>query len=64
MKRILMMVLRNLYMVPYGWVRLCYRAGHVEKYKEEVMYSFLRGVDIQANKGGNGTIDAHGRETV
>ena len=35
MKRILMMVLRNLLMVPYAWIRLCYRAAHVDKYTEE-----------------------------
>lgn len=40
MKRILMMVLRNLVMVPYAWIRLCYRAAHVDKYSEEDMYSF------------------------
>ena len=48
MKRILMMVLRNLYMVPYGWVRLCYRAAHVDKYSEEDMYAFLRWIDLHA----------------
>ena len=40
MKRILMMVLRNLYLVPYGWIRLCYRAAHVDKYTEEDTYAF------------------------
>ncbi len=64
MKRILMMVLRNLYMVPYGWIRLCYRAAHVDKYTEEDMYSFLRWIDLRANKGGNVHIDAHGLENI
>ena len=35
MKRILLMVLRNLWFVPYGWFKLCYTAVHVEKYTEE-----------------------------
>ena len=35
MKRILLMVLRNLWFVPYGWFKLCYTAAHVEKYTEE-----------------------------
>ncbi len=64
MKRILMMVLRNLYMVPYGWVRLCYRAAHVDKYSEEDMYAFLRWIDLHANRGGRVHIDAHGRENI
>ena len=35
MKRILLMVLRNLWFVPYGWFKLCYTAVHVEKYTED-----------------------------
>ena len=64
MKRILMMVLRNLYMVPYGWIRLCYRAAHVDKYTEEDMYAFLRWIDLHANRGGRVHIDVHGRENI
>lgn len=64
MKRILMMVLRNLYMVPYGWIRLCYRAAHVDKYTEEDMYAFLRWIDLRANRGGRVHIDVHGRENI
>ena len=64
MKRILMMVLRNLFIVPYGWVRLCYRAAHVEKYSEDDMYSFLQWIDLHANRGGNVHIDVHGVENL
>ena len=64
MKRILMMVLRNLYIVPYGWIRLCYRAAHVDKYTEEDMYAFLQWVDRRANRGGNVHIDVHGKENI
>ena len=60
MKRILMMVLRNLLMVPYAWIRLCYRAAHVDKYTEEDMYAFLKWIDLHANRGGNVHIDVHG----
>ena len=62
MKRILMMVLRNILMVPFGWIRLCYRAAHVDKYTEEDMYEFLKWIDLRANRGGNVYIDAHGVE--
>lgn len=64
MKRILMMVLRNLYLVPYGWIRLCYRAAHVDKYTEEDMYAFLRWIDLHANKGGRVHIDVHGKGNI
>ena len=64
MKRILMMVLRNLYMVPFAWFRLCYRASHVDKYTEEDMYEFLRWIDLHANKGGRVHIDVQGLENL
>lgn len=59
-----MMVLRNLYMVPFAWFRLCYRASHVDKYTEEDMYEFLRWIDLHANKGGRVHIDVHGLENL
>ena len=31
MKRILMMVLRNIILVPFMWCKLCYHAHHVDK---------------------------------
>jgi len=55
MRRILLMVLRNLLIVPGGWIKLCYRASHVDKYTEEDNYEFLRWIVFRANKGGNVT---------
>ena len=60
MKRILLMVLRNLWFVPYGWFKLCYTAVHVEKYTEEERYQVLKMIDRRANIGGRITIDAYG----
>ena len=51
-------------MVPFAWIRLCYRASHVDKYTEEDMYAFLRWIDLRANRGGNVHIDVHGRENI
>ena len=42
MKRILMMVLRNLFLVPAAWIKLCWYAAHADEYKEEVMYKHLK----------------------
>lgn len=64
MKRILLMVLRNFFMVPYAWVRLCYRASHVDKYDEAEMYSFLKWIDLHANRGGNVRISVHGLNNI
>lgn len=35
MKRILLMVFKNILLVPVMWCKLCYYAGHVEKYTEQ-----------------------------
>ena len=64
MRRILLMVLRNLLIVPGGWIKLCYRASHVDKYTEEDNYEFLRWIVFRANKGGNVTIEAYGKENI
>lgn len=64
MKRIIMMVLRNIWFVPYGWIKLCWYASHVDRYTEEERYALLKYIDKRANKGGNLLIDAHGVENI
>lgn len=64
MKRILLMVARNIFLVPYAWIRLCYRAAHADKYTEEDLYDFLKWIDLHANRGGNVNIDVHGLENL
>lgn len=64
MKRILMMVFRNILLVPYMWCRLCYHASHTEKYTEEEQYALLKFIVLRANKGGNVHIEAHGVENI
>lgn len=64
MKRILMMVFRNILLVPYMWIKLCYHASHVDKYTEEEHYKVLRFITYRANKGGNVIIDVHGQENI
>ena len=41
MERILMMVFRNILLVPFMWIKLCYHASHVDKYKEEEHYKCI-----------------------
>ena len=46
------------------WCKLCYYASHVDKYTEEQHYKMLRFIVLRANKGGNVTIEVHGRENL
>jgi len=64
MKRILMMIFRNIIFVPYMWIRLCYHASHVDKYTEEEHFALLKKIVYRANKGGNIYIDVHGIENL
>ena len=64
MKRILLMVFRNIILVPYMWCRLCYHASHTEKYTEEEQYSLLKFIVLRANKGGNVRIEPYGTENI
>ena len=59
-----MMVLRNILLVPYMWIKLCYHASHVDKYTEEEHYEMLRFITRRANIGGNVTVDVHGQENI
>ena len=64
MKRILLMVFKNILLVPVMWCELCYYAGHVEKYTEQQIYKMLTFIVLRANKGGRVTIDVHGKENI
>lgn len=64
MRRILLMVIRNILFVPVYWYKLCYDARHVEKYTEEEHYELLRYIDHRANTSGNINIKVYGQENI
>ena len=64
MKRIIVMVLKNIIFVPYYWIMLNWYAAHVDKYTEEQRYAMLKKIDHAANRGGNLQIDGHGVENI
>ena len=64
MKRIILMVFRNILIVPFMWIKLCYYAAHPEKYTDEQHRKMLWFITERANKGGNVIIDAHGVENL
>lgn len=64
MKRILLMVIRNILIVPFYWCKLCYMAAHVDKYTEEERFVFLKKIVHIANKGGNVILKPYGLENI
>ena len=64
MKRILMMVIRNIFLVPPMWIKLVYYSTLVDKYTDEEHNNMLKYIVYRANKGGNVHIDAYGVENI
>ncbi len=64
MKRILWMVLVNLWFVPYGLARLIRMARHPENYTQEERFALIKLIDKRAIKGGRVDIDCHGLENL
>ena len=59
-----MMVLRNIILVPYMWIRLCWHATHVDKYTLSEHFKILRYIVAHANNGGNVKIESYGKENI
>lgn len=64
MKRILMMVFRNLLIVPFYWIKLNLYAMNPEKYTDEQKFELLKFIDHRANTTGNIEIKATGLENI
>lgn len=64
MRRILVMVLHNLFLVPVYWIKLCYHARHAEKYTDEQHYEMIQTIVHRANKGGHVQVDSYGVENL
>lgn len=64
MERILMMVLRNIFRVPFMWIKLCYYAAHADKYTDVQHNEMFKYIVKRANIGGNVTIKSSGQENL
>lgn len=64
MKRIIVMVLRNIVFVPYWYWQLCHYAKHSHEISEEKKLALLKKIVLHANKGGNVTIESYGIENI
>jgi len=64
MNRILMMVLKNLWVVPGAWFKLCRYARHTDEYPEEEKYRHIQYILKLAVKGGNVDLQVTGLENI
>lgn len=64
MKRIIVMVLRNLFLMPYFLTKVFYYAKHTEEIAEDKKKALLKKIVRHANKGGRITMISSGQENL
>ncbi len=64
MNRIVTMVLKNLWVVPGAWFKLCHYANNTEKYSREEMYRHIQFILKRAIQGGNIDLKITGLENI
>ena len=64
MKRILLILFRNFFQLPYGWIKLCHYAKHTDKYPEEEKFSLMRKFAKWMIHGGHITVEVYGKEHI
>ncbi|GIO40480.1 lysophospholipid acyltransferase family protein [Paenibacillus apis] len=64
MKRIILVILRNILFIPYGWITLCHYAKHTNKYPEEQKYALIRKFSKWMIKGGRINLEVYGKENL
>lgn len=64
MNRIVLMVLKNFWRVPWLYGKLCYYARHLDKYAEETTYHHIHRIMSLAVKSGNVDLQVYGQENL
>ena len=64
MNRIVLMCLRNVFMIPGAWIKLCRYAKHPEKYPELEKYRHIQYIFKTAVKSGNIELITKGQENI
>ena len=64
MHRIVMMCLRNLFLVPPAYIKLCHYAKHTDKYPELTKYRHIQYIFKRAVKSGNVDLQVFGTENI
>ena len=64
MNRILLMVLRNLWIVPGAWIKLCRYAKDTEKYSDTEKWQHIQYILKRAVTTGNIDLKVHGLENI
>lgn len=64
MNRLVMMVLKNIFLVPGAWFKLCHYAKHTEEYPELEKYKHIQYIMKLAVKAGNVDLQVFGQDNI
>ena len=64
MKRTTLVILKNLYHLPYSWIKLCKYAKNPDKYPEDERFALMRTFSDWMVKDGNITLEVHGENNI
>jgi len=64
MRRILLIIFRNFFRLPYAFFGLCYYAWRTNKYSEERKYSFIKKFTRWIVTSGRVNLEVHGQENI
>lgn len=64
MNRIVMMVLKNFWRVPWAYLKLCHYAKHTDEYPEMEKYQHIQYIFKKAIKSGNIDMKIYGEENI
>lgn len=64
MQRILLMVIRNFWKVPYMWWKLCHYAKHTDEYPELEKWQHIQKILQIAVESGNIDLKVYGKENI
>lgn len=64
MNRLALMVLKNIFILPEAYLKLCHYANHTNEYTEEVKYKHIQYIFKRAIKAGNINLEIYGIENI
>lgn len=64
MNRLVLMVIRNFFRVPWAYGKLCHYAKHTSEYSEEEKYAHIQYIFQKAVQSGNIDLEVHGKQNI
>lgn len=64
MNRVVLMIIRNFWKVPWAWQKLCHYAKHTHEYGEEEKYGHIQYILQTAVNSGNIDLKVYGQENI